>query len=140
MKILITFILLLSSIVGGAQTVVDCDYQRYVKLSSLMYDINENGVIEDDEYIDVDGEFTINHKDFDTAGNLMFISFVIKKSDGTNLVFSKRYEDVRFFISRRDNKNIYVVLDKFGENLYGLSQFGDGRYMLILHDLNLIMN
>lgn len=91
MKILITFILLLSSIVGGAQTVVDCDYQRYVKLSSLMYDINENSVIEDDEYIDVDGEFTINHKDFDTAGNLMFISFVIKKSDGTNLVFSKRY-------------------------------------------------
>ncbi len=116
----------------SAQTRIDFDYTRVFTINSMWVDFNQDNIANDGEtYIfgsNGSCELYINHKDFDTSGNLMLFKLTLQGGDKKE-VFSNSLEDVIFI----KGDDLFSVRNKINEQLFGLINEKGKWYLLIFN-------
>lgn len=131
-RIILTLGILFSVLTIKAQsTKIDFDYTKQFDISSLWIDFNQNEEPEIDEFFmsknSIKCSFAINHKDFGSAGNRMYITLSIDNPKGNSKTFKGSLEDVRFIKTAKG----YGVSNKLGEKLIFVG-FEDNEYTLMI--------
>lgn len=136
-RIILTLGVLFSVLVSNAQTRIDFDYTRVFTINSMWVDLNQDNIANDGEtYIfgsNGSCELYINHKDFDTSGNLMLFKLTLQDGDKKE-VFSNSLEDVIFI----KGDDLFSVRNKVNEQLFGLINEEGKWYLLIFNPAILI--
>ena len=81
-KLFLSALAAISTFTISAQTRIDFDYTRVFTINSMWVDFNQDNIANDGEtYIFGSNggcELYINHKDFDTSGNLMLFTYIAR--------------------------------------------------------------
>lgn len=129
-KLFLSLAFLFSVLVLNAQTRIDFDYTKVFNINSMWVDLNQDNVADEGEVYDFGTkgrcELYINHKDFDTSGNLMLFKLTLQGGDKKE-VFRNSLEDVVFF----KGDDMYSVRNKLNEQLFGVT-YSNGKWFLLI--------
>lgn len=129
-KLFLSLAFLFSVLVLNAQTRIDFDYTKVFNINSMWVDLNQDNIADEGEVYDFGTkgrcELYINHKDFDTSGNLMLFKLTLQGGDKKE-VFRNSLEDVVFF----KGDDMYSVRNKLNEQLFGVT-YSNGKWFLLI--------
>ena len=84
-KLFLSLAFLFSVLVLNAQTRIDFDYTKVFNINSMWVDFNQDNIADEGEVYEFGTkgrcELYINHKDFDTSGNLMLFKLTLQGGD-----------------------------------------------------------
>ena len=136
MKNVLLIMLILFSTNCFGQEIIDVNYSKYLKITSMSFDKNQNEKIDDSEFILVDNmSIVLDYKDFGSAGNILDVFITINNK----IKFKKRYRDIILF--RLDNDGInYAARNKYNETLFMIiAKSNESKdYYLEIHDLTIL--
>ena len=136
MKNVLLIMLILFSTNCFGQEIIDVNYSKYLKISSIHIDENQNEKIDDSEFILVDNmSIVLDYKDFGSAGNILDVFIAINDK----IKFKKKYQDIILY--RVDNDGInYAARNKYNETLFAIiAKSNESRsYHLSIYDLTIL--
>ena len=100
--------------------VIDFDYRRYFDIDYFLYDINQDGIADDNEiFMAGDGAITayIDHKYFGNAGNITTLEVVVKKGN-TGMVLRGSIDHSRLSTYDKDAGTYYQCGDSLNETAF----------------------
>lgn len=135
-KILLLLAIILSSTFCKSQDLVNTNYSKYLKLSRFAYDENQNGEFDDiDPLYEINGSIILDYKDFNSAGNLLEIKIDV----GKDIVFEKRYSDIKLYRIEKEKGTSYVVRNKYNEFLIMVfPKENSTSYFIFIYDMTII--
>ena len=134
-KVLLIMLILFSTNCFG-QEIIDVNYSKYLKTTSMSYDKNQNEKFDDlDPYYIFDGFIILDYKDFRTSGNLLDITINV----GNNIEFKKRYTDIILYRVENEGVN-YIVKNKYNETLFIIMSKKEiiNTYFINIYDLSIL--
>lgn len=136
-KLFLSLAFLFSVLVLNAQTRIDFDYTKVFNINSMWVDFNQDNIADEGEVYEFGTkgrcELYINHKDFDTSGNLMLFKLTLQGGDKKE-VFKNSLEDVVFF----KGDDMYSVRNKLNEQLFGVT-YSNGKWFLLIFNPAILM-
>ena len=118
------------------QEIIDVNYSKYLKISSISFDKNQNEKIDDSEFNLLDnGSIVLDYKDFRSAGNILDV--IININD--KIKFKKRYTDIILYRVENEGVN-YIVKNKYNEILFVIiAKDNESKsYHLAIDDLTIL--
>ena len=136
MKNVLLIMLILFSTNCFGQEIIDVNYSKYLKISSIHIDENQNEKIDSSEFISANNtSIVLDYKDFGSAGNILDVFIAINDK----IKFKKKYRDIILY--RIDNDGInYAARNKYNEKLFTIiaSNNDSKKYCLAIHDLTIL--
>ena len=134
--LLLLLAIILSSTFCKSQDLVNTNYSKYLKLSSISFDENQNGEFDDiDRLYKINGSIILDYKDFNSAGNLL----EIKIDMGKDIVLKKRYSDIKLYRIEEDKETSYSVRNKYNEPLIIIIPTENPTsYFIFIYDMTII--
>ena len=136
MKNVLLIMLILFSTNCFGQEIIDVNYSKYFKISSIYIDENQNGKIDSSEFISTDNvSIVLDYKDFGSAGNILDIIITINNK----IKFKKKYQDIILYRIDDDGIN-YIAKNKYNEILFIIVAISKESkdYYLEIHDLTIL--
>ena len=118
------------------QEIIDVNYSKYLKISSISFDKNQNEKIDDSEFNLLDnGSIVLDYKDFRSAGNILDV--IININD--KIKFKKRYTDIILYRVENEGVN-YIVKNKYNETLFIIMSKKEiiNTYFINIYDLSIL--
>lgn len=137
MKNVLLIMLILFSTNCFGQEIIDVNYSKYLKTTSMAYDKNQNEKFDDlDPYYIFDGFIILDYKDFGTSGNLLDITINVNDK----IKFKKRYQDIILYRIINDNGINYTATNKYNEILFMIiAKSNESKdYYLVIYDLTIL--
>lgn len=100
--------------------IIDFDYRRYFDIDYFLYDINQDGIADDNEiFMAGDGAITayIDHSYYGDAGNITTLEVVVKKGDA-GMVLRGSIDHSRLSTYDKDNGTYYQCGDSLNETAF----------------------
>lgn len=115
------------------------DYSRSFIPHIVHLDFNGDSECQDGEGFknneNTDAIFTVKHSDFGSAGNIHVAELSVRFKDGTGFRGKARLTDITFIRGKRSdnqNKELFAVMDNFGDDIYFISHDKDTGEVFIL--------
>lgn len=129
-KLFLSLAFLFSVLISDAQTRIDFDYTKVFNINSMWVDFNQDNIADEGEVYEFGTkgrcELYINHKDFDTSGNLMLFKLTLQGGNKKE-VFRNSLEDVVFV----KGDDMYSVRNRLNEQLFGVT-YSNGKWFLLI--------
>lgn len=127
MKRIIIIVALLIAAATGARAqekdnlkIIDFDYRRYFDIDYFLYDINQDGIADDNEiFMAGDGAISayIDHSYYGDAGNITTLEVVVKKGN-TGMVLRGSIDHSRLSTYDKDAGTYYQCGDSLNETAF----------------------
>lgn len=121
-------------------TVIDFDYAKGISYNAAWFDLDLDGVVDDDETKQVSGRVFFNFRDFDSAGNVLKLSVTCDNGNGEEIELDAVLKDVKFLMNTDEEGNpVYAVLNKLKEPQIVVMTI-DNDTFLIVYNVAIFLN
>ena len=141
MKNILLIMLILFSTNCFGQEIIDVNYSKYLKISSIYFDKNQSKKTDYSEFNSLDngsidnGSMVLKYKDFGSAGNILNVIITINNK----IKFKKKYRNIILY--RIDDDGIhYIARNKYNEKLFAIiAKSNESKsYYLLIYDLTIL--
>ena len=132
-NVLLIMLILFSTNCFGQEDIFRRNFSKLIKLSSIYYDENQNGKMEDNERLEnIDGYVVFIYNYLDTIHNKLRVTININSI----LDFNKTYKDISFYT---DNYS-YMATDKYNNLLFVIMPtfLSNGSNIIFIYDTTMI--
>ena len=138
MKNVLLIMLILFSTNCFGQEIIDVNYSKYLKITSMSFDKNQNEKIDSSEFISANNtSIVLDYKDFGSAGNILDVFIAIDDK----IKFKKKYRDIILYRIIKDNDVVgYIAENKYNKTLFIIVAISkeSKSYCLAINDLTIL--
>lgn len=131
---LLTLLLNVITVFSQEFVIIDSDYSKIFPVNHIVFDSNLDGKLDaETETFTIEkgsgSNIFVDYKDFGSAGNML--SFKIDlKGKGLNKKFVGNVENITYARKANNNEYLYLVRDRFDENLLSITITEKKRFLL----------